>query len=366
MKIIAAILLALHGLIHLLGFVKGFGFKEIKELTLPISKTTGLIWLMAAILVLGYATLFLAQSRYAWVLGLLAAILSQVLVFAFWKDAKFGTIPNLLILALSVMAFGTFQFQHRVREETSQLLASAATSSPSVLAETDLQALPIPVQRWIRASGAVGKPKTRVGHIVQQVAMKMKPDQDHWMNAEAFQYTTLDPPAFIWTVDAKMNAFLYFLGRDQFQTGKGEMLIQLNSLVPIVDAHGDQINESSLQRFLGEMVWFPSMAVQPYISWEAVDDSTARATMRYQGSQGSGLFYFNGQGEVVRYSAMRYKDPTPDSPRYEWVMDIQGYQTFEGVKVPAQMTATWKLPEGDWTWLKLELADLKYDENAPQ
>lgn len=31
-------MLFFHGLIHLLGFVKAYGFADIKELTLPISK----------------------------------------------------------------------------------------------------------------------------------------------------------------------------------------------------------------------------------------------------------------------------------------------------------------------------------------
>jgi len=36
-------------------------------------------------------------------------------------------------------------------------------------------------------------------------------------------------------------------------------------------------------------------------------------------------------------------------------MNIPGYKLFEGIKVPAIMSATWKLDEGDWTWMKLEV-----------
>jgi hypothetical protein len=54
MKIAFLIIVLLHGLIHLLGFVKGFELKEVKELTLPISKTLGIVWLTATILFLTY------------------------------------------------------------------------------------------------------------------------------------------------------------------------------------------------------------------------------------------------------------------------------------------------------------------------
>ncbi len=30
------------------------------------------------------------------------------------------------------------------------------------------------------------------------------------------------------------------------------------------------------------------------------------------------------------------------------------------------MTSTWKLDERNWTWLKLEVTDIKYNKNASQ
>lgn len=43
-------------------------------------------------------------------------------------------------------------------------------------------------------------------------------------------------------------------------------------------------------------------------------------------------------------------------------MNIMEYKTFEGIKVPAKMTSTWKLDAGDWTWLKLEVMDIEYNK----
>jgi hypothetical protein len=34
---------------------------------------------------------------------------------------------------------------------------------------------------------------------------------------------------------------------------------------------------------------------------------------------------------------------------------------MNGVKIPVKLTATWKLDEGDWTWLKLEITEIKYN-----
>jgi hypothetical protein len=49
MKIAYLIIVLLYGLIHLLGFVKGFELIEVKELTLLISKSLAVVWLTVII-----------------------------------------------------------------------------------------------------------------------------------------------------------------------------------------------------------------------------------------------------------------------------------------------------------------------------
>ncbi len=364
MRIVFLIIVLFHGLIHLLGFVKGSGLKEVKELTLPISKLLGFIWLTAAILFLIYIILYLLNSKYAWLVGLAAVIISQTLIIMFWQDAKFGTIPNVLILFLSIASLGYYNFQNRVQQEINNLLSQNVITENKILNETDINELPQPVKNWLRNSGAVGKPFINVGRVTQIAEMQMKPDQKNWINAKAVQYTTIDNPAFIWTVDAEMNSLLNFQGRDKFENGKGEMLIKINSLINIVNEKGKKLDEGALQRYLGEMVWFPSSALSPYITWEQINGNTAKATMTYKGTKGSGTFYFDDNGDVIKFSAFRYKDNETESKRHDWIINILGYSIFEGIKIPVKINLTWKLDEGDWTWLKLEVTDVKYNSNA--
>lgn len=364
MKIAFLIVVLLHGLIHLLGFVKGFELKEVQELTLPISKPLGVVWLAATILFLTYGVLHLLNSQYAWLIGLMAVVLSQVLVILFWKDAKFGTIPNIIILAVSIVSFGYYSFQKIIQQETAQLLNKNLSTENRNINESDLTDLPEPVKKWLINSGILGKPFISYGKVTQIAEMQMKPDQNNWLTATAIQYTTIDNPAFIWSVDVKMNSLLNFQGRDKFENGKGEMLIKMNSLINVVNEQGEKLNEGTLQRYLGEMVWFPSLALSPHITWVQINDTTANATMSYEGTIGNGTFYFNKNGAIIKFSALRYNGNDAAAKRHEWIMNISEHNTFEGIEVPSKMTATWKLPEGDWTWLKLEITDIKYNANA--
>ncbi len=364
MKILFFILVLCHALIHLAGFVKGYGLREIKELTLPITKPMGSVWLISAILLLAFGILQLLSAKYAWLVGIVAVVTSQILVVLFWKDARFGTLPNILILMVSLISYGHYHFQELVRQETTQLLKKNKTVENHIITESNIEHLPVPVKNWLRSSGAVGQRFISIGQVTQEAEMKMKPEHESWMSASAIQYTTMDIPAFIWTVDVKMNRLLYAVGRDKFENGKGEMLIKMNSLVNVVNEKGEKLDEGTLQRYLGEMVWFPSLALSSYITWEPIDDKTAKAIMSYKGTMGSGTFYFNANGEVAKFSALRYKGNEPTAKRYDWTMDITEYKTFEGIKVPTKMRSTWKLEEGDWNWLKLEVTEVKYNENV--
>ncbi len=364
MKIIFFIIILFHGAIHLLGFIKAFGISEIEQLTGEISKPIGLIWLMVTVLFLIGGILFLLDV-YWWIYPALTAVMiSSILILSVWLDAKFGMIPNLILLAVIAISYSSHTFQNKITRETREILATINLSEQILVSEDDLKNLPAPVFKWIHTTGILHKPKIQSGRVVQFAKMKMKPEQKEWYRAEALQYTTTEVPAFIWTVDLRMMPGVLIKGRDKFENGAGEMLIKMNSLVNIVNEKGDKMNEGTLQRFLGELVWFPSLALSPYIEWEAIDDNSAKATLTYNGTTGSGNFYFNEQGDFVKFIAMRYQGNEPDSKTYPWVLTVDEYGIFEEIKVPTRMKATWELEEGNWTWLDLEIRDIQYNVNA--
>lgn len=362
MKVFLWIFFGIHGLLHFLGFLKAFGLKDINTLTLPISKTMGSLWLLGGVLILTYATLHFFAMKNSWTIGILALIISQGLILMFWEDAKWGSLPNLILLITVVLAMGNSFFESKVEQERSEILSATNAEREAIFSENEIQDLPKPVRNWLLHCGAIGKPKTRTGKLTQVAQMKMKPDQKDWFEAKALQYTVVDPPAFNWTVDLKMNPFLWIKGRDSFKAGKGEMLIKLNSLFNLVNANGPKIDEGALQRFLGEMVWFPSLAVSPFVSWEELDDLSAKATLDYQNTKGSGTFYFNEDGDFVKFIALRFQGDNPNEARKEWILTVEEYAVFEGIKVPSKMKASWNLEQGEWNWLKLEIKNLEYNQ----
>jgi len=359
MKYIFSIIMFLHGAIHIMGFLKGFKIARISNLQAEISHIAGIFWLVAFLL-FALSALAHALNKYYWIyLAVPAVLISVFLVISTWSDARYGMIPNVIILVAALISFSSFRMSKMITRETAGIIDAAKTSGAGIITEKDIQELPAVVQGWLQSTGIIGKAATNTVYVHQKALMKMKPEQQDWHSAEAEQYTTLNPPAFIWTVDMKMAPLLKIRGRDKFTNGKGEMLIKMNSLINIVNESGSRMDEGTLQRFLGEMVWYPSLAISPYIKWEAIDETSAKATMAYKGTTGTGTFWFDKNGNFVKFKTFRFMGNKADAKRYPWVITVDEYAVFEGIKVPSKMKVTWELDEKDWTWLEMEIISLR-------
>ncbi len=361
MRLTLITLLAIHALIHLMGFLKGFGLSQFEGIKQEVSRPMALLWLVGFLLMAFACVQVLMGSPRWFVTGFLAVVVSQVLIILFWSDARFGTIPNVIILVAAIMAYAAFDFQNMIRSEREQMITSIPEAPESIITESSIQHLPPIVQKWLTNTGTVGKQAVRQLSLTQELRMKMKPEQTAWTNATADQIFTIDTPAFNWSVEMQMNPFMPVTGRDKFEHGKGEMLIKLFSLFPIVKAkNNDKINQSALQRFLAEMVWFPSAALQPYITWEEMDAHSAKATMTYNGITGSGTFHFDENGRFEKFVAMRYKDVDVDAKPLPWTIIATRSEVINGITVPVELTVSWTLEEGEWTWLELSVKGMEH------
>ena len=366
MRIILIALIGVHGLIHLLGFNKAFGIYELKILNLPISKISGLFWLLAFLLFAVTLVQFLIRSEYWWSFGLIALIASQILILCFWSDAKFGTIANFILLLAVIIAYSNYHFKNVIQQERVLLFNKSENISERIVHTDDLSILPPVVQKWLTNSGVVGTPMISNVYLIQELQLKLKPEQEEWNRGTAEQYFTIQPPAFNWNLTTQMSPSVSIAGRDKFENGKGEMLIKLFSVIPVADVKNDEkVNQATLQRFLAEIVWFPSAAFSNHIQWEDLDSNSVKATMEYNGTKGSGIFYFDQDRQFKKFVALRYKDVHDTKPT-KWTVTASKIEERNGIKIPTECEASWSLDTEKWTWLKLKIKHIEYNvKNHP-
>ena len=222
----------------------------------------------------------------------------------------------------------------------------------------ELERLPSCVRRWLGRSGIVGKPRTATARLEQKGFMRPRKDGP-WLPFRARQVNRLDDPALLWTARVRAFPMVHLLGRDLYRGGRGRMLIRLLGLVPVVDAAGPEIDQGTLVRVLGEACWFPGFALSPLVSWEEVDDVSAKATLVHAGVTASGTFLFDEAGDVVGFEAERYMEVRGRYALETWSVASSGHREFDGVRIPAASEVTWKLASGDHTWLRMEITALE-------
>lgn len=366
-SLFAAVVL-IHGLIHLLGFVKEWNLMPVNQLSgrtlIPLgeafTKVAGALWLAAFLCFAIAAAGFLLRTDWWWMAGAAAVLLSQLLIVLYWKDAWAGTIANVIILPVVIVAYGTWSFDRMVRNEVTALLEPTSGAAPEIVTRDMLRGLPPVVQNWLEQSNVVGSKKVHTVRLKQKGTMRTKPNGS-WLPFEAEQYFTIGKPAFIWKAAIHAAPFIDIVGRDKYSDGKGNMLIKLLSLKTIADSKGDEMNQGTLLRYLAEVCWFPAAALSDYLTWEALDSNSARVTMSYAGVSASGVYRFNAQGQLVGFEAQRYGEFDGKYSLEPWSIVMKAQKPFNGVTLPYASEVTWKLKTGDYTWLRLEITDLEYD-----
>ena len=143
LKYLFAFIMLVHGLIHFMGFAKVFNYGNITQISKEISKPSGLLWLLTAFLFIAATILFLVKKD-AWIfVGFAAVIISQILIFSVWKDAKFGTIANIVIIVAVVLNWGSYSFEKDYQKDVKENLQRTNIFKTDLLTETDLSPLPI-------------------------------------------------------------------------------------------------------------------------------------------------------------------------------------------------------------------------------
>ena len=369
MHVALTIFLVLHATIHLAGFLKWSKLAEVPQLTgrtivsmsPPSERVFAFLWLAAMIALLTAAALRFARPELWWPWALVGASLSQGLIVVAWPDARFGSVANLVIVLAALMAAADARFTRRTDAEVRSLVATASASPATTVTRADAEHLPLPVRRWLEASGVVGRPRARTVHLRQRGKLRVSPESA-WMPASAEQYFSVDPPGFVWKVEATMMGALPITGRDRYAAGHGHMLIKAAALIDVVDAADEKIDQGSMLRFLAEMIWFPSGALAPYVTWEPIDEVRAKATMRQGGVTASAVFTFSVEGRFLRLEAERYMGAGGEAKLTPWTASSSDWRAFQGIEVPTRGVVGWTLPTGEFPYYEWEIMELDHDD----
>ena len=267
--------------------------------------------------------------------------------------------------ALSVV-WGTASWRRTTTKTVDELFAGrrAVSTSPNadVFSHAQLDDLPAPVARYLAFALPDGQPRIHTARIEWRGEFQRTPGGG-WSPFTAEQHYTTSPPGFVWNAAIRMAPFIPMRVRDSYLGGAGSMMGRLGGIATIIDERGTrELASGALTRWLGETAWFPTALLPGMgVSWEAVDATTARAVVADGENRVEAVFHFAPTGEMVRMTAMRYRDVNGVGKLTAFEGRYSEYARREGVMIPMRSEVAWLLPEGRFPYWRGHPVRVQYE-----
>jgi len=361
LPVVLAVIIGLHGAVHLIGFAKAFELVPSPKRDQPISRPLGLLWLLAGTSYIAAAIMLFAWPERWWVAGLIGLIASQTAIVTDWKDARFGTAVNVIImlpLAVALLDLRSSSLRSVYRHEVDRGLSREGVAT--LVTESDVATLPPLLQTYLRRTGAIGRP--RVHDVRARWHGQMRNGRDvPWMDVRVEQYEFFDEPTRLFYMHASRHG-VGFDGLHVYKDGVATMQVRVASVFSVVDGRGPEMNRSETVTFFNDMCLLaPGSLVDAKVAWRTLDDHRLSGTFTNAGNTVSAELAFDAEGDLVDFTS-HDRDQSADGVTYRnlpWSTPVRDYRDFGGVRVAAHGDAVWHEPEGDFVYARFDLDDLR-------
>jgi hypothetical protein len=224
--------------------------------------------------------------------------------------------------------------------------------------ESDLMGLPSSTERYLRASGVIGRPRDRSFAAHLHGRFRLRPNQRP-MRCETWQCNTVAPVARLFHMRIDFAGFVPMVGRDTYVAGHGRMRGTLLHLVAVADGSGDEFDLSELATYLNDaVVMAPSMLLVPEVTFTAVDDASFDVSITDAGRTVAARVFLDDAGHPRDFrTSDRFADLPGGLRRAEWSTPLAGWHAIAGRALPRTGAAVWKLVDGDLAYLEFTFDD---------
>jgi hypothetical protein len=260
---------------------------------------------------------------------------------------------------------GTLRWRAGTAALVARLRGPSADLRLPPFVDADLEGLPPPVARYLRAVLPDAAPAIAYARLAQRGELLARPRPDGWRPFTAVENFSTRPPGFVWDARIRMAAGMSVLVRDAFAEGQGSMVASVMGVRRIVSVSGTPaIATAELQRYLAEAVWLPTALLPGAgVAWSAIGPDSARASLTVGAATASVDFCFGADGLVERiYTAARERDigggrtvPTP------WQGRFSRYETHGGYRIPMAGEVEWLLAGGPRPYWRGEITGATFE-----
>lgn len=274
------------------------------------------------------------------------------------------TLLGLSVVIAVAFTYGTVRWQSATKVLHSALDATRLPIHPKTYNAKELEGLPPPVQRYFRAVLKDGQPIVSALRLKQSGAMNMSENGEQWCPFSATQRVITQRAGFDWEARITMMHVLPVRVHDAYVQGEGILHASLFGLLSLANLRGTpEAALGELVRFFAEAAWYPTALLPSQgVNWDAVNDTSAKATLKDGQTTANLLFRFNESGliESIRADARGRMQSGTVTPM-PWEGRWSNYELRDGMLIPLKGEVAWILPDGPKTYWRGRVTTLIYE-----
>jgi hypothetical protein len=268
----------------------------------------------------------------------------------------------LIIVCLGIaVIYGSYRWQSDTDRLRARLTGGQQTIKPQTYYPKEIENLPAPVQRFFRTVLKDGQAIVAAISLSQKGKFNMSETETKWSPFTATQVVTTQRPGFDWDARIQMAPGMSAFVHDAYLLGEGSLHVSLLGLFTVADVRGTpEAAQGELLRFFAEATWYPTALLPSQgVRWEAIDDTSARATLTDGATTVSLVFQFNAEGAISTMRAdARYRDKLTAMP---WSGRFWDYSVRNGMLIPLEGEVGWEHPEGTRLYFKGRTTEISYE-----
>jgi hypothetical protein len=277
-------------------------------------------------------------------------------------------IKSIVIITISIIflfglvsLYGKYQWRLGTDKLRAKLTGGRQAIHPRTYDSKELEGLPDPVQRFFRVVLKERQPIVTAVDLSQQGIFNMSETEAKWSPFTATQIVMTQRPGFDWDARIQMAPAVSAFVHDAYALGAGSLHVSLLGLFTVADVRDTPAAaQGELLRFFAEMPWYPTALLPSQgVRWEAIDDTSARATMTDAPTTVSLVFRFNAEGtiETMRAEA-RYRDKLTAMP---WSGRFWNYSVCNEMLIPLEGEVGWEYSDGIRLYYKGKVTEINYE-----
>ena len=258
----------------------------------------------------------------------------------------------LVVVSAGLAAYGAKRWNDTARTLIHRLDAARIDDQaepPQRYDSRELEGLPAPVQRYFRVALQEGQPFITAATVNVAGTFNLSATGEQWKPFTSEQRVVTRRPGFLWNARIAMLPGLTVRVVDSYIAGKGLLHAAILGLFTVAEVGGGgEIARGEFMRFFAEAMWYPTALLPSQgVQWEAVDDTSAKATIVDGPLTLTLLFRFNNAGLIGSFRAeARGAMNGKGMVMHPWEGNWSNYQTRDGMTVPFTGEVAWIKPEG--------------------